>query len=341
MKTQNYQIANPLTMGVCNPKNTDKKPILFMLVGLPGSGKSTYAKMLQITSRNRGPNPVIVSTDEIRGELLGNDEDQSGNEMVFETAYDRICHNLLEGLDVIFDATNINKKRRIFFLKKIGKIPCSRVCHVVMTPFEECLRRNAARERQVPEEVLKRMYMNWNPPHKHEGFDEVTFYYSELGDSNIEEKYTLLNLYNDKARFLGLDQENAHHAHTVGEHCILAMISTYFQWNSRVRLQIAALLHDIGKAFTKTRLNTRGESDGNCHYYQHHCVGAYDSLLYMQWLALSEDDMSYISNLIYYHMHPHMSWKQSERAKERDRKLIGEEMYEDILRLHEADNASR
>ena len=36
-------------------------------------------------------------------------------------------------------------------------------------------------------------------------------------------------------------------------------------------------------------------------------------------------------------MRPHTVWKQSEKAKERDRKLIGEEIYQGIMILHEAD----
>ena len=54
----------------------------------------------------------------------------------------------------------------------------------------------------------------------------------------------------------------------------------------------------------------------------------------------SPKDIIYVSNLIYYHMHPYMSWKQSEKAKERDRKLLGDEMFNDVLRLHEADVAA-
>ena len=43
---------------------------------------------------------------------------------------------------------------------------------------------------------------------------------------------------------------------------------------------MAALLHDQGKIMTKSRINSKGEDDGNCHYYQHHCVGAYNSIFY-------------------------------------------------------------
>ena len=32
-----------------------------------------------------------------------------------------------------------------------------------------------------------------------------------------------------------------------------------------------------------------------------------------------------------------MAWKDSRKAEEKDKRLIGEKMYDDILRLHEAD----
>ena len=50
--------------------------------------------------------------------------------------------------------------------------------------------------------------------------------------------------------------------------------------------------------------------------------------------------MSDVTNMIYYHMHPYLAWKQSEKAKERDKKLLGEKMFNDIMLLHEADLAA-
>jgi hypothetical protein len=50
--------------------------------------------------------------------------------------------------------------------------------------------------------------------------------------------------------------------------------------------------------------------------------------------------MSDVTNMIYYHMHPYLAWKQSEKAKERDKRLLGEKMFNDIMLLHEADLAA-
>lgn len=45
----------------------------------------------------------------------------------------------------------------------------------------------------------------------------------------------------------------------------------------------------------------------------------------------------YEASLINWHMRPHTAWKQSEKARKRDKSLIGEKMYQDIMLLHEAD----
>ena len=55
---------------------------------------------------------------------------------------------------------------------------------------------------------------------------------------------------------------------------------------------------------------------------------------------IGADNMLDIANIIYFHMHPYMSWKQSERAKQRDINIIGNEMDHAIERLHEADIAA-
>ena len=55
------------------------KPTLYIMCGLSGSGKSTIATQIA----NENPNTVIVSSDAIREELTGNENDQSKNEDVF------------------------------------------------------------------------------------------------------------------------------------------------------------------------------------------------------------------------------------------------------------------
>ena len=338
-KTNEHSLETPQTLGVSECNSDDKTPVLFMMIGLPGSGKSTYAK--EIAADPEGLHPVILSSDELRKELFGDDEDQSHNAQVFDELHKRIRENLQNGVSVIYDATNIDKKRRVDFLQSIKKIDCIKTAIAVMTPYDVCLERCKKRDRKVPEYVIRRMLMNYAPPHIHEGFDYVHFDFEHADlDCDAPMKYSLCNLSQHPGGFFDLDHENKHHRDTVGVHCFNAMMYLYFAKPNHKLLQIAALLHDIGKPFTKTKMNKRREFDGDYHYYQHHCVGAYESLFYLIYLALTENERAYIANLIYYHMHPYMSWKQSEKAKLRDMRLIGEDMFADVMTLHEADVAA-
>lgn len=85
-------------------------PEIIMLVGLAGAGKSTYAKTL------RG-NYAIHSSDDLRKEMFGDENENSkeNNEKLFTELHKRIKDDLRKGVNVIYDATNLNRKRRIAF----------------------------------------------------------------------------------------------------------------------------------------------------------------------------------------------------------------------------------
>lgn len=305
-------------------------PLMVMLQGLPGSGKSTFARQLVQES----PHEMhIHSSDSLRKALFGDENEQQNNNELFAELHRRIKDDLLNGIDIIYDATNINKKKRIAFLRELKKIPCFKFCVCMATPFEICLMMNQNRERIVPEDVIKRMYLNWQPPDFSEGFDAI--FYCTFSNKRCDEKYNIESLKREMKNF---DQRNSHHSLTLGDHCIAAQEYIDKHCEKEPLLSMAALLHDNGKIFTQSALNAKGEDDGNYHYYQHHCVGAYNSVIYLLNSGnYNNVDIVYISNLIYYHMHPYMSWKQSSKALDRDRLLLGEKMFSDIMKLHDAD----
>lgn len=322
----------------------NKKPYMIMMMGLSGSGKSTLAKHISIDGElirvekevNTTGVPTIHASDDLREELFGDVNHQADNDKLFAELHRRIKNDLRAGKHVIYDATNINKKLRIAFLSELKNIDCRKVCIAVMTPCEKCIANNANRERKVPNHVIQKMYKSWQPPHFHEGFDTIYFSFLQ-GDEDAGRHYRLDELFKTMMAF---DQENEHHAKTLGEHCSLAYRYCVEKYPENINLQIAAQLHDIGKLETKVRVNSHGIDDGNCHYYQHHCVGAYLAAFYLSEGRMDIGDMVDVLNLIYFHMHPYGAWKQSEKALERDRRLLGDEMYENIIRLHEADLAA-
>lgn len=195
------------------------------------------------------------------------------------------------------------------------------------------------RSRVVGESVVRKMYMNWCPPDYNEGFDDIVLAYHYPSDG-IRNKFTLENFFGGEINADNISQDNKHHTYTIGQHCRAAADYIKEHYPNDEVLYNAGLLHDIGKVFTKSELNSKGEKDGDCHYYQHHCVGAYDSMFYTDVMELPLEQRIKIANLIYYHMKPFTSWKQSEKAKNRDVALIGCDMYQSVLHLHEADLAA-
>lgn len=70
---------------------------------------------------------------------------------------------------------------------------------------------------------------------------------------------------------------------------------------------MAALLHDIGKKFTKEYKDSNGNPTDVAHYYQHHLVSAYDAIKYLN--NFSTNDMLEILALIQWHMFPYF-WEK-------------------------------
>jgi predicted kinase len=145
------------------------KNVLIVLGGLPASGKSTYAEML----REINPTFQRVCPDLIRKAFYGDESIQGDGKRVFNTAF----HDLKEygsvGANVIFDATNINADRRKKFVKEMRGYFDIIIFKWFDTPLDICKDRNAKRDRVVPEEVLKRMWFNFEEPTMEEGWDYI------------------------------------------------------------------------------------------------------------------------------------------------------------------------
>ena len=87
----------------------------YMLIGLPASGKSTYIK-------EHFDDDIVFSSDKIREECFGDVNDQTHNNEVFKKLVKRVKANLRNKKDAVYDATNINYKRRMHLLKNISHL---------------------------------------------------------------------------------------------------------------------------------------------------------------------------------------------------------------------------
>lgn len=305
----------------------NSNPTFTMLIGLPGSGKSTYAEQL-----SHDTNATILSSDKIRKELYGDESVQADNEKVFQLMQKRSKECLMRGEDVIYDATNLSSKYRAGLLREFSNIPCHKQCIVVATPYRDCLSRNHQRGRIVPDDVIERMYKQWKTPHINEGWDEISLKHTAHDRRSIFEWLFEHRFY---------DQQNSYHSQTLGVH----MAATYSLVSSldipalessryATALPYAALLHDCGKPFCKSHTNKRGEPDGNAHYYSHANTGAYDALFFEYPANVNPLDVSVLINL---HMEP---FGFTDVFTKRRMAQWGPDLFQSVMVLHSADKDS-
>ena len=294
-------------------------PKFFMMVGLPGSGKSYEAKRIA-----EKENAIVVSTDAIRAELFGSEDVQTEGGKVFELARKRVKATLASDQNVIFDATNVSFKRRMSWTSEMRKLATEMIAVVMATPYAVCVERQSLRDRKVEKDVIRRMYRGFFVPYYFEGWDEIRLMYPE----NISEYETRIadGLLNGSSSLFDFDQKNPHHKGSLGEHMLWCFEYSAYKTGDRV-LKDAALLHDIGKVRTQTF-----DDNGVAHYYGHHCVSGYESLFEC---CCSDEDKLLRAFYVQNHMEPYF-WKE-EKTKEKYRKLWGEKLYNDIQTLHTCD----
>lgn len=170
---RSYKLNNNKNKIICDMNALiEGKNKIYMLIGIPCSGKSTYASFL----KSNKPGIVVVSSDEIRKELTGTYVFTSkSNEIVFETAKLMINQALAKGLDVVFDATNTLRIYRGDIINIAEKYHSVIIAVVFKAPVSLCLKRNSKRsiERKIPENVILDMSRRDLEISKSEGFDEV------------------------------------------------------------------------------------------------------------------------------------------------------------------------
>jgi predicted kinase len=248
-------------MNELNPRVDNVRPSLIMLVGIPGSGKTTFAKNMA-----QKLNALHVTSDGIRQELRPNDNwyHPEDNGKVYEIMFKRTLDALAMGQTVLYDATNMSRKDRASILRQCPKY-VKIECHIIWTPIEVCIERDAAREHPVGEDVIYKMLKRFEAPFYDEGFDSIEVFRSEYNQSEYYYKHM-------NAR--EIPHDNPHHTLDIAEHCRLCGNILLSQELPTV-VKFAGYVHDIGKPLTKTFVNTKGETTEVAHYYGHQGMGAW------------------------------------------------------------------
>jgi predicted kinase len=139
---------------------------IVVLVGLPGSGKSTYLE-------RRGITPL--SSDAVRHLLVDDATDQTIHRQVFAVLRYLVRHRIALGRPLTFvDATHLTPRERRPYLKMGQLHDCVVEALFFDVPLEVCKERNRRRARVVPEDVLERMAAKLVPPASDEGFSTIT-----------------------------------------------------------------------------------------------------------------------------------------------------------------------
>ncbi len=139
---------------------------IVVVVGLPGSGKTTYLETHRLPS---------LSSDAIRKLLADDETDQTIHARVFPTMRYLLYHRIAIGRPVTYmDATHLTPQERRPYIQIARLFNCSVEALFFDVPLEICKERNRRRARVVPEEALERMAAKLVPPTVDEGFDSVT-----------------------------------------------------------------------------------------------------------------------------------------------------------------------
>ena len=142
-------------------------PTLYILCGIPGSGKSYWA--YDYMYKNVDRDIRYISRDEIRFSIVKEEEDYFSHEKeVFKQFVSLIRQTLIDGLDCIADATHLNEFSRRKLTQAIDmSFTDYEIVYVVFTTnIDTCLERNKDRKGRanVPENVIRNMYRDFRAP---------------------------------------------------------------------------------------------------------------------------------------------------------------------------------
>jgi predicted kinase len=153
-----------------------RQPIVYLICGFIGAGKTTFAKKLE-----RKTGAARITKDEWSIRLIGNDPTIDGY-----AEWDRkiiglprhVAFYLAEkGVDVIIDEGFWAKEERDEMRRKIGAIGAKAVMYYVETPIETIRERVAGRNSnptkesfKISQEMLDNYLIHWQPPSEDEDY---------------------------------------------------------------------------------------------------------------------------------------------------------------------------
>lgn len=329
------------------------KQRFILLCGLPASGKSTVSEDL-ITGRD---DIVYISSDKLREEMLGDVNAQDKNTDIFAEMEKRTKESLLSGKHVIYDATNINRKKRKHLLGQLPRsVNIEKIALYMATPLELSVDRNSKRDRVVPEDVItNKMYKNMQIPIYSEGWDKIVFEYDDdTLENDLPKQFTdairagvlfgregyelmgfLASYFDEFFKVYEMPQDSKWHSFSVSRHIyhVYKYVLDNYDEEDKEMMLWTALLHDIGKHHCKTFINRKGEEMKYAQFIGHEYVGSQIAVPFLKRMNFDDEFIHSVSTLIQFHMY--LLDNNANRQKLKDR--VGEDFYKKLEFLRDAD----
>ena len=312
----------------------------YLMVGLAGSGKSTIAKEIEYSicmsspkydEYGRADKVVLISSDDIREEILGDVNDQTQNDKVFSHIHKLIKQAVRDYNHIIVDATNLTIKNRRALLNCLDdKKDYHKIAYIVNTPIEKCKENNSKRDRKVPEYVIDNQAKKFEIPFANEGFNSIFLHHFPAYNCGALKEEVLLN--NITSLMDGFNQKNHHHIYDLGTHCRKLHEELSKRTDDKILL-CSALVHDIGKLYTGA---PKEDGSGEYSYKQHNNFGAYYLITNLEKIESNRlDEILELLFYVNYHMHPF--FVQSGKSEKKWKDIFGEEKYNKLFLFNECD----
>lgn len=220
---------------------------LYLMVGYPGSGKSTILKQIL-----KDENDLVLSSDDLREELFGF-QDQTRNNELFIELYRRAENHKDKG-NVYIDSTALTKKDRARCIERLKEF-FEVFCINVLRPIDELIAVNKSREgteKHIPDDKFRDILKRYQMPTYQEGFEKIYF---KINSSRSDMKEAIFD-YNSLP---DVPHDNPHHPESIKEHidlCIKHCLDTY----KADILRDLSYYHDLGKFFVKQYNPEKGYS---------------------------------------------------------------------------------